>query len=248
MKKRRVLLVGETWITTATHYKGWDHFTSTTFHDGAVFFKQAIKQNGFEVEHLPGHLAPSCFPTVLDELFKYTIIVLSDIGANSLLLHDNTWLRGMPTPNRLELIAEYVRKGGRFLMVGGYMSFQGIHGRAAYKGTPIEEILPVELLSFDDRKECPQGVIPEPGPDFKVLNGAPKRLPKLLGYNRTNLKPDAYLVYQIGHDPLLALIEEGKGRTAAWTSDIGPHWCSDEFLKWAGYPKLWGVILHWLEE
>ncbi len=248
MKERRVLLVGETWITVATHYKGWDHFTSTTFHDGAATFKQALEQSEFKVNHLPGHLAPSLFPTDLRDLLRYNIVILSDIGANSLLLHDKTWLQGVATPNRLELIAEYIRKGGRLLMVGGYMSFQGIHGRAAYKGTPIESVLPVEILPFDDRKECPQGVIPEPGPDFHMVNGAPKRLPRLLGYNRTNLKTGAYLVYQIGHDPLLALLEEGKGKTAAWTSDIGPHWCSDEFLKWTGYQRLWGAILRWLEE
>ena len=31
----RVLLVGESWASTATHAKGFDLFTSTTFHLGA---------------------------------------------------------------------------------------------------------------------------------------------------------------------------------------------------------------------
>ena len=28
----KVLLAGETWISEATHYKGFDSFTSVTFH------------------------------------------------------------------------------------------------------------------------------------------------------------------------------------------------------------------------
>ena len=30
-----VLLVGESWVSAATHYKGFDHFGSVTFHLGA---------------------------------------------------------------------------------------------------------------------------------------------------------------------------------------------------------------------
>ena len=38
----------------------------------------------------------------------------------------------------------------------------------------------------------------------------------------------------------------GKGRTAAWTSDIGPHWLSPSFCEWDGYGKLWKNILAWI--
>ena len=34
-KESKVLLVGETWMSAATHYKGFDDFRSTTFHSGA---------------------------------------------------------------------------------------------------------------------------------------------------------------------------------------------------------------------
>jgi uncharacterized membrane protein len=40
----------------------------------------------------------------------------------------------------------------------------------------------------------------------------------------------------------------GKGRTAAWTSDIGPHWLSPAFCEWEGYGRLWKNILGWLTE
>lgn len=244
----RVLLVGETWLTVATHYKGWDSFTSATFHDGAMFFKEALKANGYQVDHIPSHLVPSSFPTTLGALSTYDVIILSDIGANSFLLHDETWLEGRATPNRLQMLAEYVKKGGGLIMVGGYMSFQGIQGKASYKGTPIEDVLPVEMQPFDDRKECPQGCKAELGPDFSLLKGAPTELPLLLGYNKVNLKSGSYLIYKIQNDPLLALREVGKGRSVAWTSDIGPHWCPEQFLKWEGYPKLWAAIIRWLKE
>ena len=35
MAKKNVLLVGESWISAANHYKGWDTFSSVTFHLGA---------------------------------------------------------------------------------------------------------------------------------------------------------------------------------------------------------------------
>ena len=34
----KVLLVGETWISAATHFKGFDDFSSTTYHSGAEEF------------------------------------------------------------------------------------------------------------------------------------------------------------------------------------------------------------------
>ena len=43
------------------------------------------------------------------------------------------------------------------MMVGGYLSFQGINGAARFRGTSIEEILPVNILPYDDRIEIPQG-------------------------------------------------------------------------------------------
>ena len=39
---------------------------------------------------------------------KYDIIILSDIGANSLLLHPEVWFNGGTIPNRLKLIEEFV--------------------------------------------------------------------------------------------------------------------------------------------
>ena len=61
----------------------------------------------------------------------------------------------------LILLKEWVLRGGALGMCGGYLSFAGIQASAKYYRTPIEEILPVQIHTFDDRVEAPQGVQPE---------------------------------------------------------------------------------------
>ena len=50
---------------------------------------------------------------------------------------------------------------------------------------------------------------------------------------------------EVGH-PLLVVGEAGKGRTGAWTTDIGPHWLPNEFLRWHGFKPLWSNLIHWV--
>jgi uncharacterized membrane protein len=49
-----------------------------------------------------------------------------------------------------------------------------------------------------------------------------------------------------GRHSLLVTGTHGKGRTLAWTSDIGPHWLPTPFVEWPGYAKLWRQALGWL--
>jgi len=60
------------------------------------------------------------------------------------------------------------------------------------------------------------------------------------------LKPDSQLLLTVNECPLLAVRKAGAGRTLAWASDIGPHWCPDPFVKWEGYAQLWAQALQWL--
>ena len=43
-------------------------------------------------------------------------------------------------------------------MCGGWMSFQGFRGMANYRGSQIEEVLPVNLYEGDDRVESTEGL------------------------------------------------------------------------------------------
>ncbi len=246
-----VLLVGESWVSSATHYKGFDQFGSVTFHLGAEPLVKALAGSDFALTYMPAHEAAEGFPFDRDGLAGYDAIILSDIGANTLLLPPAVWLHSRTVPNRLKLIRDWTAAGGGLLMVGGYFSFQGIDGRARWRRTPVEETLPVTCLPYDDRVEVPEGCGAElVEPDHPVLVGLGGAWPPLLGVNEVEPKPGSQVLARLpadqGGHPLLVLGQHGRGRTAAWTSDIGPHWLSPDFCVWEGYGRLWKNLLGWL--
>lgn len=248
---KKVLLVGESWVSSATHYKGFDQFGSVTFHLGAEPLVKALAGSDFELTYMPAHEAVEKFPYEIAGLDAYDVIILSDIGANSLLLPPDVWLHSRTVPNRLKLIKAWVEKGGALLMVGGYFSFQGIDGKARWRRTPVEDVLPVTCLPYDDRVEIPEGTTADiVQPDHPVMAGLSGDWPVLLGVNEVEVRSGAEVIARLPHDqgghPLLVLGTAGKGRTAAWTSDIGPHWLSPSFCEWEGYGRLWKNILGWL--
>lgn len=246
MSNIRVLLVGESWVSTSTHVKGWDYFSSSEYSVGTEYLVAALKQGEFEFGHMPGHLAAASFPTTLEGIAEYDVIILSDIGANTFLLHPDT-SRGQIVPNRLKLLKQWVENGGGLAMCGGYLSFSGINASAKYYRSPIETILPVNLYTFDDRVETPEGVVADVvNPAHPIVAGITGEWPPLLGYNELILKPDADLIVKAGADPLLATRTVGQGRTLSWASDIGPHWCPPPFLAWNGYAQLWQQSIRWL--
>jgi uncharacterized membrane protein len=243
----RVLIVGESWVTNATHYKGFDQFTSTTFESGVAPLKEALEGEGHVVSWMPAHEASEGFPLRREGLSETDVLILSDIGANTLLLHPDTWLRGKPTPNRLKLIREWTRDGGALVMCGGYYSFQGINAGAFYHRTSIEEVLPVNISPYDDRVEVPEGANAEVlEPRHPILDALVGEWPILLGYNRVEASSDSQVLARVNGDPLLVVGEPGSGKTLAWTSDIGPHWCPEPFASWEGYSRLWNQAVSWL--
>jgi uncharacterized membrane protein len=250
-KSRKILLAGESWASAATHYKGFDQFSSVSFHLGAEPLVAALAGSQFALRYMPAHEAQQDFPQTLEALNAYDAIILSDIGANTLLLHPDTWLRSRTTPNRLRLLKSYVERGGGLIMIGGYLSFQGINGSARYRGTAVEDVLPVEIHPYDDRVEVPEGFTPVLRQKrHPILDGLGGKWPRLLGFNEVRAKPEATVLATVsadyGEKPLLVAGIFGKGRTLAWTSDIGPHWVPPEFVSWKGYDRLWKQSLAWL--
>jgi uncharacterized membrane protein len=242
----KVLLVGESWVSSSTHFKGFDFFVSTHYATGGDFLIGALSSGGIEVVHQPSHEAARTFPLELNKLEQYDVVILSDIGANTLLLPPEVFLEGKRVPNRLELIKEYVRNGGGLIMAGGYLSFQGIYGSARYHRTPIEEVLPVTISAVDDRVEKPEGINPiVKKAEHPIMQGVAGEWPYLLGFNEVTPKEAGEVLATVGDDPLLVTGSFGKGRSVAWTSDVGPHWCPKEFVEWAGYTQLWRQIVTW---
>lgn len=249
MENRRVLFVGESWQVHVTEAKGFDTFTYDYYEEATEYIRAALEANGVEFTHIPSHLVEQKFPRDVEELSRYDIVMFSDVGANTMNLPMNVFMRLNPTPNKLKMVREYVEKGGAFVMIGGYLTFQGIQARGAYKRTPIEEILPVTLLDGDDRCEESDGVQPViVQKDHPVVAGMPDQWPKLLGYNRLIAKEGAETPILVNGDPLVALGKYGKGRTCAFATDCAPHWAPVEFCTWPGYTRLWANLVNWLTE
>lgn len=241
----KVLLAGESWISTTTEYKGYDSFTSTKLEIGCDDLLQALRGLGHSVTHLRAHDVPEHFPWTLAELNQYDVIILSDIGSNSFALSNGVFAGGNPSVNRLELLKQWVEAGGSLMMAGGYLSFGGFEGKAHYHNTPIEDILPVTVAPYDDRVEAPQGVAPQAVQANPISDGLGD-FPVILGYQDVTPKADSQVLMTVADKPLLVTATAGKGRTLAYTTDIAPHWASQEFMAWSHYGEFFSRCIQWL--
>ncbi len=244
--KKDILLVGESWTSYTTHIKGFDSFYTSTYETGEIFLKNALEKNGYNVTFLNNHEAAEKFPFELEELQKYGCIILSDIGANTLLLPHATFTKSERRPNRCNLIKDYVLGGGSLLMVGGYMTFSGIDGKGKWQDTKVQDVLPVYVSPYDDRMEHCEGVYPKTVLEHEVVSKIKSDWIYVLGYNKTKLKEDATLIAEIEGDPFIAIGEYGKGRSAVFTTDCAPHWAPPEFVNWEDYDNIWAGLLQWL--
>ena len=244
---KRVLIAGESWVTHSLHTKGFDSFTTTEYNEGVAWLKAALEGGGWDVTFLPNHLAARDFPMTPEDIARYDVVMLSDIGANTLLLHPDTFVRSKPLPNRLQSIRDYVKNGGGLVMIGGYLTFQGIEAKGKWADSPVEDVLPVSIFHHDDRIESPQGVVANVfDPSHPITEGLPEVWPALLGYNKVVAKPDAKVLVRVGGDPLIVAGKFGEGRSAVFTSDCGPHWAPPPFCDWEGYAPLFNNIANWV--
>ena len=243
---KKILLAGESWTSYTTHVKGFDAFYTSTYEEGAEALIAALEAAGYTVDYLPNHKIPTEFPFTLKDLSAYACVILSDTGSNTLLLHPDTFAKSVRKPNRCMTIREYVKAGGAFLMIGGYMSFSGVDAKAKYGQTAVSDVLAVNCLQTDDLMEHPEGVTPVVQQQHPIVSGLPDKWPHFLGYNKTLPKDNCETIMTIDNDPFIAVGTYGKGRIAAFTSDCAPHWGPPEFISWDGYNQLWKNIVDWL--
>ena len=186
-------------------------------------FIAGVERRGHHVQYIPAHRVDADFPADVDDFATTDVVILSDVGANTFLLTKKTFSRSEVAPNRLEALRAYVGDGGALLMIGGYMSFAGIDGKARYRHSPLADVLPVRVQDHDDRVEIPEGfnvtVVDAAHP---ALAGVPSSWPPLLGYNRVKATEGSSVLIARGDDPILVVGTFGSGRTAAFTSDLAP--------------------------
>jgi uncharacterized membrane protein len=246
MAARNILLAGETWISHKVDVKGFASYSIGSYGIGCAELVAVLREHGHTVTHLPNHDVTDGFPWDQEAMSEYDVVILSDVAADTIQIHPDCFDLGRRTPDRLRVLGDHVAGGAGLLMVGGYMSFSGIEGKAHYQSTPLAEVLPVTMLGHDDRVETPEGVTPAVAGPHAVLDGIPADWPHFLGYNRLAAKPDATVLMSVGTDPFLTVGGWGRGRVAAFASDCSPHWGSPEFLGWEGYDPFWARLVDWL--
>lgn len=135
----------------------------------------------------------------------------------------------------LKKILNRVREGASLLMIGGWGSFHGKDG--LYGSKPLAQALPVRCSRRDDRV---QGDF-----TYRIVGGKSGRwsglslrtAPGIAGYNKASALPNSQVhlnVHAYGFegsalrvlrkDPLLVTGRFGAGKTAAYLSDLAPHW------------------------
>lgn len=247
---KNILICGESYVGHTVHIKGADSMTTSGYFENVGWLRQALEDGGYRITYMPSHIVLSDFPDTVDKLKAWDLLILSDIGANSLLMTTPSFRQGLPMPDRCQAVRQYVHEGGSLLMIGGFMSFTGIEGKARYGTTVVADVLPVLLLPYDDRVETSAGSVPViTQPDHPVFQGIEGEWPYFIGYNKTLADPRrGQVLATIGGDPFIAVGGFGKGRGAVFTSDCAPHWGSPKFLQWAHYGRLWCNLAAWLTD
>jgi uncharacterized membrane protein len=200
--------------------------------------------------------------------FPYERLFSSELGTFDLVILQNFDYAPYFDRDADELLANmarYVREGGALAMVGGDRSFD--LGR--YAGTPVAEVLPVELGVTGDATDAtafqPRLTAGGARHPITALSGDPaenaatwERLVPLDGLNLSRgLRPGAAaLLSHPGRTspdgsplPVLAVAEVGKGRTLALMGDSSWRWSFDEAGGGRGnqaYLRFWKNAIRWL--
>jgi uncharacterized membrane protein len=80
-KKIKVLFTGEAIIIQTIVYKDWDSLHLANYSEHGNYFLNAMKDNYIAVNYLPTYRVSEEFPSSIDELKKYDVIAISDIGS-----------------------------------------------------------------------------------------------------------------------------------------------------------------------
>lgn len=202
----------------------------------------------------------SLIPFPVDELFtqvlsSFDLVIFQNFDYRP---YDTSFFR---FSHYLSNIQKFVTEmGGGFLMIGGDISFS----QGGYDGTPIDEILPVNLTTGKDTIDITRLKVTLTNDGLKhpvtALDADTDRntaiwkdLPELDGCNVTDgLKSDAVplVTYPVkGNPPLISVRDTGQGRCMAITTDSLWRWNFLSVGKGGSnrhYIKFWQNSLKWL--
>jgi len=198
-------------------------------------------------------LTLSGFPQTVEDMRKFDVFILGDV--------DRSYFSAKQMDNFKAAISE----GRGMVMLGGYNSL----GAGGYEGTPVEEILPVQVGPRSIGQETTPFVLkltPE-GANHPIFAGtkdffqyqadAPaEKLPLLKGCNVMGREKPGASILAVHPDragpngPLivLAVHQFGSGRAAAFAADTTYQW----YLPYRAmgrespYIKFWSQMIRWL--
>ncbi len=207
--------------------KGW---TWDTYHLGAVLPLLAGAER--ITERWSGTGEAIGFPQTYEELFKYDVVVLCNVGAYGLQYEGRAVLK------------DFVEAGGGLVVLGGLYTL----GQGNMAGTYFDELLPVTLGAGGEVERAPAPLILKAGtgaPAFGALPWAGG--PAVYWRHRVTPKPGAATPLLAGADPALVTAAVGKGRVAVFTlTALGDKVGHDTpFWQWAGWPALLGNTITW---
>jgi uncharacterized membrane protein len=223
----------------------------TELNGAASYLAGLMTAWGWHFDYVPSH--QQITPAMME--MPRSLLILSDFPSTQF------------DANCQQLAIKQIENGAGLLMIGGWESFHGFGGN--WDGTSLGSVLPVEILTRDDRMNFDQSAWLTPAQDHPIISGLPwyLRPPAIGGMNLVAAKPDSCVVLNAqsfviskarpaddttadstawsfsSRDsfPALVLGEFGKGRTAAFMSDAAPHWVGG-FVDW-GMPRVTGQAM-----
>jgi uncharacterized membrane protein len=197
----------------------------TSLETAASYLAGVLKTFGMDFDYVSS--SERCPDHLFDK--PYRTVILSDYPAENF------------TPAQLALLKTKVADGLGLVMIGGWESFIGQSGN--YDTTILNEILPITMQKTDDRVNWSGPCVVEKTSDHIIVAGLPftMELPVVGGFNEVKVKANAVTILSArrfsvsksvnvftftaqGISPLLVAGTCGKGRVAAFMSDVAPHW------------------------
>ena len=203
----------------------------------AAYLCGIMKHYDIAFDHVNGFDPPMA--TFCDE--PYDLYILSD------------YARANFSDLQLHYLETSVIQGAGLLMFGGWESYYGRLGE--YHNSILKEILPVYMKDADDRRNYSQPCVIVPSCAHPITDGLPWDTPPCVGgFNAFTPKEGAQVLMEThrfsihydknGHDetgkfqfgpietiPMLVVGRYGAGRTAAFATDVAPHWVGG-FVDW----------------
>ena len=198
----------------------------TSLHGAAAYLAGVMTHAGLSFDYRASDVAL----TAEDVATPRKLYIVSDYASKMI-----------STPLQKQIV-EHVAHGAGLLMLGGWETYCGLGGD--WSGTPVGDVLPVEIATSDDRRNCDDLVLVHCENDqHPTVRNLPwvERPPIIGGFNEVRAQSTGEVVLSArrfratysGEDvrltpgdvhPLLVVGVHGHGHTAALTTDVAPHW------------------------